>query len=105
MCWPLDDGAKFIGEFREGFLADFRREIQNASNPNENFIKGLLYDLLRTRLATTITILAWREAARGGADAYLQKALQERSSERFLVQKRKRISRDGSPIWWRRRRR
>ena len=40
---------------------------------------------MRTRLATTITMMYWRIASREGADEYLQKTLQdERSAERFL---------------------
>ena len=46
---------------------------------------SLLYDLMRTRLATTITMMYWRIANRADADEYLQKTLQdERSAERFL---------------------
>ena len=45
----------------------------------------LLRDLMRTRLATTITMMYWRIASRTDADEYLQKTLQdERSAERFL---------------------
>jgi Ser/Thr protein kinase RdoA (MazF antagonist) len=44
----------------------------------------LLFDLIRMRLATTITILYWRKSARSEEDAYLKKALREQSSERFL---------------------
>ena len=45
----------------------------------------LLHDLIRTRLATTITMMYWRIASRTDADEYLQKTLQdERSAERFL---------------------
>lgn len=39
---------------------------------------SLLHDLIQTRLATTIVIMAWRTALRGGDDAYL---LQTRASE------------------------
>jgi Ser/Thr protein kinase RdoA (MazF antagonist) len=46
---------------------------------------ALLYDLVRTRLATTITIMHWRKSLRSNNDAYLQKAFTtEHSSERFL---------------------
>lgn len=45
---------------------------------------ALLYDLVRIRLATTITILYWRAAARGSDDPYLEKSLAERGAERFL---------------------
>lgn len=34
----------------------------------------LLYDLINTRLATTVVILAWRSGARATGDAYLDKA-------------------------------
>jgi Ser/Thr protein kinase RdoA (MazF antagonist) len=44
----------------------------------------LLFDLIRMCLATTITILHWRKSARSEEDAYLKKALRERSSEHFL---------------------
>jgi len=46
---------------------------------------GLLYDLMRTRLATTITMMYWRIASRTDADQYLQKTLRdEHSAARFL---------------------
>lgn len=46
---------------------------------------ALLHDLIRTRLATTITMMYWRIARRVDADKYLQKTLQdEGSAERFL---------------------
>lgn len=45
----------------------------------------LLYDLVRTRLATTITILHWRMASRAEDDAYTAKSLQGGASAgRFL---------------------
>ena len=53
--------------------------------PLEQAEKDILYDLIRTRLATTIAILHWRAAARSGDDPYLGKVLQERSAERFLL--------------------
>lgn len=54
----------------------------------------LLFDLIRMRLATTITILYWRKSARSEEDAYLKKALGEQSSER-LLRHLNRISRQG----------
>jgi Ser/Thr protein kinase RdoA (MazF antagonist) len=54
----------------------------------------LLFDLIRMRLATTITILYWRKSARSQEDAYLRKALREKSSESFL-RHINRISRQG----------
>jgi len=62
--------------------------------PLEHPERELLFDLIRMRLATTITILYWRKSARSEEDAYLKKALRERSSERFL-RHLNRISRQG----------
>ena len=61
------------------FVAGFESE-----SPLDDRERALLYDLVRTRLAATITILYWRAAARSAEDPYLQKALEERASERFL---------------------
>jgi len=57
-------------------------------------VSELLFELIRMRLATTITILHWRQSARSEEDAYLKKALGEQSSEHFL-QHLNRISRQG----------
>jgi Ser/Thr protein kinase RdoA (MazF antagonist) len=54
----------------------------------------LLFDLIRMRLATTITILHWRKSARSEEDAYLKKALGEQGSEHFM-RHLNRISRPG----------
>lgn len=61
------------------FIAGFEDEL-----PLEGPEQALLYDLVRTRLAATLTILYWRAGARSADDPYLQKALEERSAERFL---------------------
>ena len=46
----------------------------------------LLYDLVRTRLATSITILHWRSSTRAADDAYTINSLQGRASaSRFLA--------------------
>jgi len=46
----------------------------------------LLYDLVRTRIITTITLMYWRCAARTQDDAYTQKVLQsECRAEQFLA--------------------
>jgi len=46
---------------------------------------ALLYDLVRTRLVTTIAIMYWRKSVRPDDDAYLRQAYSnERDSERFL---------------------
>ena len=62
-----------------GFVAGFHSVV-----PLEEREIALLYDLVRTRLATTVTILNWRAFARSDDDAYLQKALAESTSDRFL---------------------
>jgi Ser/Thr protein kinase RdoA (MazF antagonist) len=47
---------------------------------------GLLYDLIRTRLATTITLLWWRLAARDESDPYREQTLEaEGGAHRFLI--------------------
>ncbi|MGB5245757.1 MAG: phosphotransferase [Woeseia sp.] len=49
----------------------------------------LLYDLVNTRLATTVAILAWRSGARAAGDAYLDKAsVSESSAAPFLARLR-----------------
>jgi Ser/Thr protein kinase RdoA (MazF antagonist) len=46
----------------------------------------LLHDLIRARLAATITIMHWRRSARDPSDDYLQEGLRnEGSAERFLA--------------------
>ena len=61
------------------FVAGFESQLLLEERERE-----LLFDLVRTRLAATITILYWRAAARSADDPYLGKALEERSAERFL---------------------
>jgi Ser/Thr protein kinase RdoA (MazF antagonist) len=47
---------------------------------------GLLFDLIRARLATTITLLYWRLGARDENDPYRQRALSlESGAEKFLA--------------------
>jgi Ser/Thr protein kinase RdoA (MazF antagonist) len=70
-----DDDLATLG----AFVAGFESQLPLDGDEHE-----LLYDLVRTRLAATITILYWRAAARSADDPYLKKALEERSSERFL---------------------
>lgn len=43
-----------------------------------------MFDLIRMRLATTVTILHWRQSASSAQDPYLPKELQDLRSERFL---------------------
>ena len=49
----------------------------SATNPLEDVEIALLFDLVRARLATTITLLFWRLGARHDHDAYRQKTLDE----------------------------
>jgi hydroxylysine kinase len=54
--------------------------------PLESIEIELLYDLIRTRLITTMVILRWRLSARGEGDVYSQEALEsERGAERFFL--------------------
>ncbi len=55
-------------------------------NPLELIEIELLYDLIRTRLITTMVILRWRLAERGENDLYSQEALSsERGAEDFFL--------------------
>ena len=57
----------------------------HAINPLEDVEIALLFYLVRTRLATTITLLFWRLSARHDHDAYRQKTLDEEADAvRFL---------------------
>lgn len=63
------------------FVAAFNQVI-----PLHDVEIGLLFDLVRTRLAATIAILHWRAATRGPDDVYSRDyMLSERSAEAFLV--------------------
>jgi hydroxylysine kinase len=54
--------------------------------PLENTELELLYELIRTRLITTITLLRWRLSDRGKDDVYSQEAMRsEQSAERFFL--------------------
>ena len=77
--------------------ASYFRSVENRLEPMRAFVAGfesvtpladiersLLFELIKMRLATTITILYWRRSVRLCGDPYLQKALQERSAEHFL---------------------
>lgn len=54
-------------------IADFVAGY-HAVSPLDDDEVDLLYDLISTRLATTVVILAWRRGARDTADAYLDRA-------------------------------
>ena len=71
----LDDGLESMRALVAGF---------ESITPLKDIEKSLLFELVKMRLATTITILHWRQSARSSGDPYLQKALQERSAEQFL---------------------
>ena len=63
------------------FVAAYDRVL-----PLEDVEFDLLYDLVRTRLATTITMLYWRLATKGNDDEYAQESQRsESSAERFLL--------------------
>ncbi len=71
-----DDPAQLIADFVRGYY---------EKQPLENRELRLLFDLIRTRVATTITMLYWRLTAREEDDDYRQKALQfESGAARFL---------------------
>ena len=54
--------------------------------PLEDIELELLYDLIRTRLITTVTLLRWRLSARGKDDIYSQEAASSESgAERFFL--------------------
>ncbi|MCH5377390.1 MAG: hypothetical protein JJ992_25805, partial [Planctomycetes bacterium] len=42
----LADGADVIGDFRQGFLNDFRTEVEKLANPSENGVRDILFELL-----------------------------------------------------------
>lgn len=46
--------------------------------------RRILFDLVRTRLATTLAIFHWRASARSPDDPYLDKMFSEQSAERFF---------------------
>jgi Ca2+-binding RTX toxin-like protein len=42
----LAKGADFIKDFREGFIEDFRTEVQNLDQPDKNIVSETLFNLL-----------------------------------------------------------
>lgn len=63
------------------FVAGFHRVLPLQTDEME-----LLFDLVRVRLAATVTILRWRAATRGSADEYSRQFLHsERDAEIFLA--------------------
>ncbi len=70
------DPLTWIAEFVAGY---------HATTPLARPEIDLLYDLISTRLATTVVILAWRGSARESGDAYLEKSVaHENSAAPFL---------------------
>ena len=72
-----DSDFAVMGEFFRGYQSVIEFE------PAE---RQILYDLVRTRLATTLAIFHWRASARSSADPYLEKMFSEQSAERFFHQ-------------------
>ena len=67
------------------YIAPFVAAYDRIS-PLEDVEIDLLYDLVRTRLATTMTLLNWRLAAKGNDDDYAREALHsENDAVRFLT--------------------
>jgi Ser/Thr protein kinase RdoA (MazF antagonist) len=67
------------------FVAPFIAAYDRVT-PLQNIEFDLLYDLIRTRLITTVTLLQWRLSARGEDDGYSQAAAHsERNAERFFL--------------------
>ena len=72
-----DDPLVFIRPFIAGY---------HAAAPLAAGETRLLFDLIRARLATTVTLLFWRLRGRPGDDDYRRKSLQvERTASRFLA--------------------
>ncbi len=70
---PLEIMAPFVAGYRETL-------------PLETVEIELLFDLVRARLATTITLLHWRQDARSEKDAYRQKSQElESDASHFLA--------------------
>jgi len=72
----------------ESFVAGYHSEV-----PIETTEADLLFDLVRARLATTITLLYWRLEARDEDDPYRQKTLELESGASQFLQLLDRIGR------------
>jgi len=74
---PDDNPLRWIKPFVAGYRDAAPLTVQESS---------LLFDLVRTRLATTITLLFWRMSARRDGDPYREKTLREEADAiRFLA--------------------
>ena len=80
-----DDPAQLIADFVRGY---------HEKHPLENRELRLLFDLIRTRVATTITMLYWQLTAREEDDDYRQKALQVESGAAHFLQALNSLGRD-----------
>lgn len=67
----------------------------NAVLPLQDAEKALLFDLVRARLATTITLLFWRLSARGDDDPYRKKTLREEADAMRFLDALDALGRDG----------
>jgi Ser/Thr protein kinase RdoA (MazF antagonist) len=56
---------------------------------------ALLFDLVRARLATTVTLLCWRLSARHDADSYRQKTLEQEAGAYAFLQALEKLGRAG----------
>jgi Ca2+-binding RTX toxin-like protein len=74
----LAEGARFIEEFREGFIAPFRTGVEGAADPSDNLISQLLFDLLGSKQEALAADLNAALAA-SGLDDQIQ-ALRDGSS-------------------------
>jgi Ser/Thr protein kinase RdoA (MazF antagonist) len=72
-----DSDFAVMGEFFRGYQSVIEFE------PAE---RRILFDLVRTRLATTLAIFHWRASARSPDDPYLDKMFSEQSAERFFYE-------------------
>jgi hydroxylysine kinase len=79
------DALQFILPFVEGYRAQSSFEGQELE---------MLFDLIRTRLATTISFLYWRLSARGTDDAYRQATLTRESVAQNFLARLDEIGRD-----------
>lgn len=73
--------ASYLREYKSSplqFLVPFVAAY-HAALPLDSLEGDLLFDLVRARLATTVTLLHWRLSARGADDSYRQKALEGES--------------------------
>lgn len=81
----------------ERFVAGY-----DAERPLEEAELGVLHTLIKTRLATTVTILEWRAAARGEDDPYLRFAVNTEATAGDFLGRLAGIPSDRAAAAWRR---